>query len=226
MMNWQEKTQEYNGRLGIMARVPDFFQEINNSCPKWSQQEIGNICNYIEKYKVIPVLGYIPEEFHLYTKQVWWLAPFVLWNSNNGEVASWLFIDKNGFYAAHPSDNDGALIFTCDIITDVDIDFEENLVILTLTGEHNDNEITQTITEFVSDANGSYLSVIYKIYKANKKTIKVSSDYTWFHGAGGEGYHRFDNAKELLNEEIWKEVKPTDPAFFGYVPPKTEKYEN
>ncbi len=81
MMNWQEKIQEYNGRLGIIARVPDFFQEINNSCPKWSQQEIGNICNYIEKYKVIPTLGYIPEEFHLYTKQVWWLAPFVLWNT-------------------------------------------------------------------------------------------------------------------------------------------------
>ena len=123
MMNWQEKTEEYNGRMGVTARIPDFFQEINNSCPKWSEKEIENICNYIEKYKVIPSLNYAPEEFNSYTKQVWWLAPFVLWNSNNGEVTSWLFIDKNGFYAAHPSDNDGALIFTWDIITDIDIDW-------------------------------------------------------------------------------------------------------
>ncbi|MAM04904.1 MAG: hypothetical protein CMD06_02980, partial [Flavobacteriales bacterium] len=223
MMNWQEKTEEYNGRLGIKARIPDFFQEINNSCPKWSEKEIENICNYIEKYKVIPSLRYVPEEFNSYTKQLWWLAPFVLWNSRDGEVASWLFIDKNGFHGAHPSDNEKALIFTWDIITDIDIDWlEDNLVTLTLTGEHKGNEITQTITEFVSDGNGSYLSVIPKIYEAFKKTIEVSNDHSWFHGAGGEGYHGFNNEKELLNEEIWKSVKPTNPAFWGYKPPKIE----
>ena len=90
---------------------------------------------------------------------------------------------------------------------------------LTLTGEHNDNEITQTFTEFVSDTNGSYLSVIPKIYEAYKKTIEVS-DNTWFHGAGGEGYESFDSPKELLNEEKWKAAKPTNPALYGYVPPK------
>ena len=225
MMNWQEETEEYNGRMGITARIPDFFQEINKSCPKWSEQEIENICNYIEKYKVIPTLRYAPEEFDFYTKQVWWLAPFVLLNTNTGEIASWLFIDKNGFYAAHPSDSDGALIFNWDIITDIDIDYEDNLVMLSLTGEHNDNEITQTFTEFVSEGNGSYLSVIPKIYEAYKKTIEVS-DNTWFHGAGGEGYESFDSPKELLNEEKWKAVKPTNPAMYGYAPPKIESEKN
>ena len=92
---------------------------------------------------------------------------------------------------------------------------------LNLTGVHKGNEITQTITEFVSDGNGSYLSVIPKIYEVYKKTIEVS-DNTWFHGAGGEGYHGFNNVKDLLNEQIWKAVEPTDPASFGYKPPKKE----
>ena len=229
MMNWQEKTEEYNGRMGITARIPDFFQAIDKSCPKWSQQEIDNICNYIEKYKVIPTLRYAPEEFNLYTKQVWWLAPFVLWNSNSGEVASWLFIDKNGFYAAHPSDNEGALIFHWDIITNIDLDdyTSDELVTLTLYGKHNGNDIELTFSEFAAyDAdenygNGSYLSVIPKIYEAYKKTIEVS-DNTWFHGAGGEGYQGFDNSGDLLKEEVWKTADYPNPSFFGYSPPKIE----
>ena len=133
MMNWHEPTEEYNGRMGITARIPDFFAKINAHCPKWTSDEITNIKNYITKYKVIPSLNYVMEDFDLFTKNVWWLAPFVFWNGNDGEIASWLFIDKNGFQAAHPSDNEGALIFNWDIITDVDTDWlEDNLVMLTL----------------------------------------------------------------------------------------------
>jgi len=63
---------------------------------------------------------------------------------------------------------------------------------------------------------GSYLSVIESIYNVYYKTIAVS-DHCWYHGAGGEGYQGFETKEELLDEKIWKAVKATDPAFYGYV---------
>lgn len=216
MMNWHEPTEEYNGRMGITARIPDFFQAIDKSCPKWTSDEITNIKNYITKYKVIPTLRYAPEEFNNWTKQVWWLSPFVFVEGPEGEIASWMFIDKNGFYVAHPSDNDGTLIFTWDNITDMDTDWlEDNLVMLTLYSEHNDNDIELRICEFVSEGNGSYLEVIESIYSVYEKTIDESrGGSTWSHGAGGEGYEGFDTSKELLDENKWKAVKPTDSSLY------------
>ena len=217
MMNWQEPTEEYNFRMGIKARIPDFFQAINKNCPKWTSDEITNIKNYITKYKVIPTLNYVMDYFDLFTKQVWWLVPFVFWNGNDGEIASWLFIDKNGFHAAHPSDNEGGLIFTWDIITDMDTEWlEDNLVMLTLYGEHNDQDIELRICEFVSEGNGSYLEVIESIHSVYEKTIEESREgSTWAHGAGGEGYEGFDSPKELLDEKKWKAVEPTNPSLYG-----------
>ena len=54
-----------------------------------------------------------------------------------------------------------------------------------------------------------------------KKTIEVS-EHSWYHGAGGEGYHGFKTHDELLDENIWKSVKPTNPSFYGYNPSKEE----
>ena len=217
MSNWQEKTEDYSGRMGITARIPDFFQAIDKNCPKWTSDEITNIKNYIATYKVIPTLRYAPEEFNSWTKQVWWLAPFVFVEGPEGEIASWLFIDKNGFYVAHPSDNDGTLIFNWDIINDMDTDWlEDNLVMLTLYGEHNDQDIELRICEFVSEGNGSYLEVIESIHSVYEKTIEASrGGSTWSHGAGGEGYEGFDNPKELLDENKWKAVEPTNPSLYG-----------
>ena len=217
MMNWHEPTEEYNGRLGITARIPDFFESINKNCPKWTSDEITNIKNYITKYKVIPTLRYAPEEFTNWTKQVWWLAPFVFVEGPEGEIASWLFIDKNGFYVAHPSDNDGTLIFTWDNITDMDTEWlEDNLVMLTLYSEQNDKDIELRICEFVSEGNGSYLEVIESIHSIYEKTIEESrGGGTWSHGAGGEGYEGFDSPKELLDEKKWKAVEPTNPSLYG-----------
>jgi len=216
MMKWHEPTELYNRRAGITARIPDFFQAIDKSCPKWTSGEIINIKNYITKYKVIPSLNYAPEEFNNWTKQVWWLAPFVFIDMQNTEVATWLFIDKNGFYAAK-SDNEGFHIFSWDIITDTETEWlENNLVMLTLFGEHNDQDIELRICEFVSEGNGSYLEVIESIYSVYEKTIEASrGGSTWSHGAGGEGYEGFDNPKELLDEKKWKAVEPTNPSLYG-----------
>ena len=216
MMKWHEPTELYNRRAGITARIPDFFQAIDKSCPKWTSGEIINIKNYITKYKVIPSLNYAPEEFNNWTKQVWWLAPFVFIDMQNTEVATWLFIDKNGFHAAK-SDNEGFHIFSWDIITDTETEWlENNLVMLTLFGEHNDQDIELRICEFVSEGNGSYLEVIESIYSVYEKTIEASrGGSTWSHGAGGEGYEGFDNPKELLDEKKWKAVEPTNPSLYG-----------
>ncbi len=215
MMNWHEPTEEYNGRLGITARIPDFFESINKNCPKWTSDEITNIKNYITKYKVIPTLRYASEEFNNWTKQVWWLAPFVFVEGPEGEIASWMFIDKNGFYVAHPSDNDGKFIFPWDSLTDPYMEtewIEDNLVMLTLYSK----EIELRICEFVSEGNGSYLEVIESIHSIYEKTIEESrGGGTWSHGAGGEGYEGFDNPKELLDEKKWKAVEATNPSLYG-----------
>ena len=224
MLNWQEKTETYSWRGGITARVPDFFNSINEKCPKWTKEEIQNINNYITKYKVIPSVGFqdggfIPEEFLGFTKQVWWLVPFVIWAE---ETASWVFIDKNGFHAPHPGDNDGRHIFAWDKIVEINLEWEEdNLLILTLETEDG----SLTFSEFVGEGMGSYLSVIESIYSVYQKTIEVS-DHCWYHGAGGEGYQGFNSPKELLDEKIWKAVEPTNPAFYGYVDENKEKSQN
>ena len=224
MLNWQEKTETYSGRAGITARIPDFFNSINEKCPKWTKEEIQNINNYITKYKVIPSVGFrdggfIPEEFLGFTKQVWWLVPFVIWAE---ETASWVFIDKNGFHAPHPGDNDGRHIFAWDKIVEINLEWEEdNLLILTLVIEDG----CLTFSEFVGEGMGSYLSVIESIYSVYQKTIEVS-DHCWYHGAGGEGYQGFNSPKELLDEKIWKAVKATNPAFYGYFDENKENSQN
>ena len=224
MLNWQEKTETYSWRAGITARVPDFFNSINEKCPKWTKEEIQNINNYITKYKVIPSVGFrdggfIPEEFLGFTKQVWWLVPFVIWAE---ETASWVFIDKNGFHAPHPGDNDGRHIFAWDKIVEINLEWEEdNLLILTLVIEDG----CLTFSEFVGEGMGSYLSVIESIYSVYQKTIEVS-DHCWYHGAGGEGYQGFNSPKELLDEKIWKAVKATNPAFYGYFDENKENSQN
>jgi hypothetical protein len=213
LLNWQDETETYNGRMGITAKIPDFFQSINESCPKWTKEEIKKIRDYIEENKVIPSLNFVPDNLLNFTKQVWWLVPFVIWQE---KIASWVFIDKNGIYAPHQDDNDGVMIFSWDKIDDLDLEWEEdNLVVLTL--ENEDGSLT--FSEFVGKGMGSYLSVIESIYNVYKKTIEVSAD-SWYHGAGGEGYQGFETKEELLDEKIWKAVKPTNPALYGYVPPK------
>ena len=53
--------------------MPDFFEDIDKSCPKWSSNELDIIVKHSIENKVIPSLAYVPEHFLNLTKQVWWL---------------------------------------------------------------------------------------------------------------------------------------------------------
>lgn len=211
LLKWQCPTVTYNGRLGIRARVPEFFEEIDKSCPEWTHDELKTICGFVNKYKVIPTLGYAPEEYFNYLKKVWWLVPFVIWKE---DVASWVLIDKNGFYAPHPDDNDVKLIYTWDTISEIDYEWDEDcLCTLTL---YDNNEGYLTFSEFVPEGCGSYLSVIMEIYKIYKPVIEASrGNPTWKHGAGKEGYAFFNKSEDLLIEENWKNANYPDPSFFA-----------
>ena len=211
MLRWQCPTETYNGRLGIRARIPSFFEKIDECCPKWSTNEIKQIQNNISEKKVIPTLLYVPDDFHYFTKQLWWLVPFVIWKE---DTASWVFTDKNGIHAPHPEDEDGPVIFSWDKVDHFDIEWpEDNLCILTIYS--NDSDMYLTFSEFVSEGCGSYLSIIPSIYDIFKPVIEASrSAHTWKHGAGGEGYKGFKTHKELLDETVWDQASHPDPSFF------------
>ena len=151
MMRWQCPTEEYNGRLGIRAKIPIFFKKIDDCCKKWTEKEMNKIQNFIQEKKVIPTLKFVPDEFQNFTKQVWWLIPFVIWKE---DTASWIFVDKNGIHGAHPEDDDGPVIWGWDAVDYFEFEWpEENLCVLTT---YNDSDGYLTFSEFVSKGCGSY----------------------------------------------------------------------
>ena len=159
---------------------------------------MNKIQNYIKEKKVIPTLKFVPDEFQNFTKQVWWLIPFVIWKE---DTASWIFVDKNGIHRAHPEDDDGSVIFSWDSVDSFDIEWpEENLCVLTVYS--NNSDMYLTFSEFVLEGCGSYLSVIPSIYEIYKPVIEASGEFSWKHGAGGEGYKGFKTQKELLDESV------------------------
>ena len=119
LSKWQSPTEAYNGRIGIEGRIPSWIHKIDTDdcCPKFSDKEIEFINDKIVTEKIIPVLSFAPEEFYNETKQVWWIVPLSIWS---GDKASWLFIDKNGMYAAHPGDEDMAMVFPWDSLEDME----------------------------------------------------------------------------------------------------------
>ena len=119
MMRWLCPTEEYNGRLGIRAKIPSFFEKIDDCCKKWTEKEMNKIQNYIKEKKVIPTLKFVPDEFQNFTKQVWWLIPFVIWKD---DTASWIFVDKNGIHGAHPDDDDGPVIWGWSVVDHFEIE--------------------------------------------------------------------------------------------------------
>ena len=210
MVRWQCPTKEYSGRLGIRAKIPSFFKKIDDCCKKWTEKEMNKIQNFIQEKKVIPILKFVPDEFQNFTKQLWWLIPFVIWKE---DTASWIFVDKNGIHGAHPEDDDGSVIFSWDSVDYFDIEWpEENLCVLTV---YNDSDVYLTFSEFVSKGCGSYLSIIPSIYEIYKPVIEASGEFSWKHGAGGEGYKGFKTQKELLDESVWDQALRPDPAFYS-----------
>ena len=199
--NWQCPTREYNLRLGVKAMVPDFIADIDAVCPKFSNQEIEFISSQISKEKIIPDLNYAPSDLLSFTKSLWWIVPFTIWK---GDMASYIFIDKNGFYAPYREDNAGDLIFTWEKVSRLELDWtEKNLCRLTIFTD--DPEILLTLDEFVPDGRGSYLKIINDIYEVYEPVIEASKgEPIWKHGAGGEGYLKFEKPSDLIKKEKWK----------------------
>jgi tetratricopeptide (TPR) repeat protein len=219
LLKWQCPTESYNGALGIEGRIPSWIHDINNDncCPIFSTTEIETINNKILSDKIIPVLSYAPPEFYAETKQVWWIVPLIIWA---GDKASWVFIDKNGIYAAHPSDEDVAMVFSWDNLEGVEyfnqaFDTKES-EIHTLNLVASNGELT--FVEFVSPGRGSYLSVIKSLYEIRKITIEASKGTSqWFEGKGGEGYKIFDSPKDLLDSSKWENPNRPEPSQFGLI---------
>ena len=57
--------------------------------------------------------------------------------------------------------------------------------------------------------------VISSIYEIYKPVIEASGEFSWKHGAGGEGYKGFETQKELLDESVWDQALRPDPAFYS-----------
>lgn len=205
LMNWQCPTESFNGRMGIKAFIPSWVSKIDNNdcCPKFNTNDISFINDIIIKEKIIPILRYAPEELYYHTKAIWWLVPFCIWAVDK---ASWVFIDKNGFYAAYPEDEDVTMIMTWDKIEEMEYsseDFytdEEEVHSLNLISESGE----LTFTEFVPKGRGSFLSVIESIYEIRKETIEVSRGLAqWLEGSGGEGLKSIEHPSNLLKKESW-----------------------
>lgn len=206
LVNWQCATESYSGLMGVTARIPSWIQKIDTDlcCPKFSDKEMNFINERILNEKIIPTLKYVPEEFFNATQSVWWVIPFSIWK---GDVASWLFINKNGVYAPHPDDEDVTHIFPWDRIQSLDYYSEDRYTdeeeVHSIDLVYDTGELT--LVEFVPKGRGSYLSVVKSIYEIRKKTIEASAgERIWAEGAGDEGFKGFDTPIDLLSEKKWE----------------------
>jgi hypothetical protein len=164
-------------------------------------------------------LDYVPEEFYNYTKRGWWLVPFCIWKE---DVASLVFVDKNGFYGMYSQDGEEEIdtIFNWDSVYELDFEYafdgDPNINRLTLTQEDGN---FLTFDEFVStskeDDHGSYLAVIEAIWEARRETIEASKgEPFWAEGAGGEGFIVFEKPQDLLKAANWDNPSRPDPSMY------------
>ena len=222
LRRWQKSSQVYAWRMGIKAYVPEFVEALvsDKVCPIFTTKEIDEICARIRSEKIIPVLDYVPEELYNHSKRVWWLVPLCIWKE---DVASLVFVDKNGFYALFSKDGeeDINMIFNWDSVDELDFEYEydgdSNINRLTLTQE---SVGCLTFDEFVSASeegdHGSYLAVIEAIWEARKETIQASKGAPmWYEGKGGEGFVEFESPQDLLKASNWDNPNRPDSKSFG-----------
>ena len=222
LRRWQKSSQVYAWRMGIKAYVPEFVEALvsDKVCPIFTTKEIDEICARIRSEKIIPVLDYVPEELYNHSKRVWWLVPLCIWKE---DVASLVFVDKNGFYALFSKDGeeDINMIFNWDSVDELDFEYEydgdSNINRLILTQESGG---CLTFDEFVSTSeegdHGSYLAVIEAIWEARKETIQASKGAPmWYEGKGGEGFVEFESPQDLLKASNWDNPNRPDSKFFG-----------
>lgn len=222
LRHWQKSSQVYAWRMGIKAFIPEFVSALvsDKVCPIFTSKDIEDICLRVKSEKIIPILGYVPEEFYSYTKRVWWLVPFCIWKE---DTASLVFIDKNGFYGMYSKDGEEeiAMIFSWDSVDELDFEYaydgDPNINRLTLTQEDGNY---LTFDEFVStseeDDHGSYLAIIEAIWEVRRETIEASKGESfWAEGAGGEGFVEFETPQDLLKAANWDNPDRPDPSMFG-----------
>lgn len=222
LRHWQKSSQFYAWRMGVKAYIPEFVEALfsDKVCPIFTFEEIEAIYSRITSEKIIPVLDYVPEELYNHTKRVWWLVPFCIWKE---DIASLLFVDKNGFYAMFSKDGEEEInmIFNWDSVDDLDLEYEYD-------GDPNINRLTLiqedgnflTFDEFVSDpedgSHGSYLAVIEAIWEVRRETIEASKgESMWFEGKGGEGFKEFKTPQDLLKAAKWENPNRPDASMFG-----------
>jgi hypothetical protein len=221
LRHWQKSSQVYAWRMGIKAFIPEFVSALvsDKVCPIFTTKDIEAICSRINSEKIIPILGYVPEDFYGYTKRVWWLVPFCIWKE---DTASFVFIDKNGFYGMYSQDGEEKIdtIFNWDSVDELDFEYaydgDPNINRLTLTQEDGN---FLTFDEFVStseeDDHGSYLAVIEAIWEARRETIEASKgEPFWAEGAGGEGFVEFETPQDLLKAATWDNPDRPDPSMY------------
>lgn len=218
---WQKSSQVYAWRMGIKAYIPEFVGDLvsDKTCPIFSTKEIKAICSRIKSEKIIPILDYVPVELFSYTNEVWWLVPFCIWKEN---VASLVFVDKNGFYAMFSKDGVEEIvpIFSWESVDELCVEYkydgDPNINRLILTQE---NGGYLTLDEFVSTSkladHGSYLAVIEAIWEVREETIKASKgEHFWHEGTGGEGFVEFETPQDLLESSNWENPYRPDPGIY------------
>uniref|UniRef100_UPI0040484264 ankyrin repeat domain-containing protein n=1 Tax=Algoriphagus sp. TaxID=1872435 RepID=UPI0040484264 len=221
---WQTKSEVYGWVGGISGFIPDWYEDLSTEeiCPAFSQEELLEIATRVANEKIIPILNYAPEDLFNHVKRVWWIVPFCIWKE---DVASFVFVDKNGFYAMFKNKEGEVVIndiFPWDRVSELEFETEyagdSNVNRLTL---HQGNGGFLTFDEFVGVGDdgklkGSYLAVIESIWLARKVTIEASKGVPmWYEGKGGEGFADFDTPQDLLNPTNWDNPHRPNPGMFG-----------
>lgn len=221
---WQTKSEVYGWVGGISGFIPDWYEDLSTEeiCPAFSPKELLGIANRVANEKIIPVLSYAPEELFFHVKRVWWIVPFCIWKE---DIASFVFIDKNGFYAMFKNKEGEVVIndiFPWDRVSDLEFETEyagdSNVNRLTL---HQENGGFLTFDEFVGvgddgELKGSYLAVVESIWLARKGTIEASKGVPmWYEGKGGEGFVEFEIPQDLLKAAKWDNPHRPNPGMFG-----------
>jgi len=201
---WTCPTSKYNNMLNVLqSRIPEWIVLLNDESrfPLYTEEQMEFIKNIIITDTVIPVItDWSPADLRMMMADVWWIIPFAVIAEN---FSSWVAINKNGFYAAHPTDDDCQMIVSWDNVEDIDTDYlEESLIRLTI---YLEGERFLTLDEFINPGRGSYLETLEYIYVNRKDTIEASKGGNiWIEGFGGEGFVSFKEAADMLKPKAWK----------------------
>lgn len=205
LKQWQMPSTVYAWRMGISAYIPEFVQDLvsDNVCPVFTNEQIATIYDKIWTDRVIPILDYAPSELLSHTKRVWWIVPFCIIKE---DVASMVFIDKDGFYAGIMN-ADIRMIFPWDKVDKLDFEYmvEDDPYVCRLTLYQENGEYL-TFDEFYCDDedqdHGSYLRIIEAIWYARYATIQASRGKSiWLEGEGGETFKVYEAPSELYEED-------------------------